>query len=200
MSGLSELLLTALLNHGALILGMTLFLAALGLPLPATMLLMAAGAFSQQGMLAPESTLSAGLVSAIAGDSASYLVGRFGITRVPARFRDGPAWGRAAAVFSRWGAVGVLVTRFLLTPLALPVNLLAGSTHYPLRRFLGAVVLGEMLWVGLFAGAGYWFAGQWELISRIAGDFLGLLAGAAIFALGVVGLVLRLRAADTSRR
>ena len=51
MSELNDLLLTGLLNHGSLLLGLVLFFAALGVPLPATMLLLAAGAFAQQGVL-----------------------------------------------------------------------------------------------------------------------------------------------------
>ena len=44
MTEITDFLLTSLLNHGALVLGSTLFLAALGVPLPATMLVVATGA------------------------------------------------------------------------------------------------------------------------------------------------------------
>jgi membrane-associated protein len=171
---LGEWLLTGLLNHGNTLLGVTLFFAALGIPLPATMLLMAAGVL-------------AATTGAVAGDACSYLLGRFSLNLLPARLLASGGWGQAAAFFARWGGWSVFVTRFLLTPAALPVNLLAGSSLYAWPRFMAAVVTGEALWVLLFGGIGHLFADQWESISRLAGDLVGLLVGAT---LAVVGLYL----------
>ena len=170
MSNLSDLLLTGLLNHGAALLGGTLFLAAFGIPLPATMLLMAAGAFAQQGVLGLPASAAAALAGSAVGDTCSYAVGRFGIVFVPAAWRAGSSWSNAQRLFARWGGWGVFVTRFALTPVALPVNLLAGSTRYPWPRFAGAVLAGESLWVLWVGGAGYLFADRWESMSRIASD------------------------------
>ena len=177
MTTLAELLLTALLNHGALLLGTVLFLAALGVPLPASMLLIAAGAFAQQGVLdAPEAAM-AGLAGAVLGDTGSYGLGRFGAAWFPPRLRDSPAWTRSTVLFARWGGWSIYLSRFVLTPIALPVNLLAGSTCYPIRRYLGAVLAGEATWVLLYGGAGYVFATQWEAISGLVADGVGVLVG-----------------------
>ncbi len=189
MSEISDWLLTALLNHGNALLGATLFLAAFGVPLPATMLLLAAGAFTRQGMLSIEWALIAGIASAVAGDLCSYLLGRFSLRLAPARLRDSDGWQRATLLFARWGGWGVFVSRFLLTPVALPVNLLAGSTHFAWPRFLLAVVAGETLWVFLFGGLGYLFADQWEGVSRLAGDMAGVLLGLVLVLLGLWALV-----------
>src|SRR3990172_4082758 len=51
MTDLSELVLTNLTAYGAWVLGAATLISALGLPLPATMLLLAAGAFMRQGTL-----------------------------------------------------------------------------------------------------------------------------------------------------
>lgn len=177
---MSDLLLTALLNNGALMLGSTLFLAALGLPLPASMVLIAAGAFTQQGVLGVQEAASAALAGAVLGDSGSYGLGRFAAVRIPPRMRASPLWSRSTALFTRWGLLGIFVTRFLLTPVALPVNLLAGSMRYPWSRYLAAVVAGEATWVGLFGGAGYMFAQQWEFISGLATDAGGVLLGGVL--------------------
>ena len=198
MTDITGALLTALINHGQLLLGVVLFLAALGVPLPASMLLLAAGAFSRQGVLDPLTAALTGSVAAASGDLASYALGRGLGARLPARWREGDTWRGAADMFARWGAWAVLVTRFLLTPLALPVNLLAGSTRYPLARFLLPVVVGEVAWVLLFGGLGYVFAQSWERVSAWADDSAGLLLGAALVALGAWGLR-RLKRQDTAR-
>ena len=188
MTDLTGALLTALINHGQLLLGAVLFFAALGVPLPATMLLMAAGAFARQGVVDPVSAALTGSVAAVAGDLTSYALGRGLGTRLPQRWREGDAWQSASGLFARWGAWAVLVTRFLLTPLALPVNLLAGGTRYPLPRFLLPVVVGEVAWVLMFGGLGYVFAQSWERVSAWAEDSAGLLLGAALIGLGAWGL------------
>jgi membrane-associated protein len=193
VSGFTDQLLTGLLNYGNPLLGGTLFLAALGVPLPATMMLMAAGAFTRQGVLGIEGAAMAAVLGAISGDGCSYLIGRYGATLLPARWRTGTGQSRVSQLFTRWGGWSVFLTRFLLTPIALPVNLLAGSTHYPWHRYMGAVMLGEVTWVLLFGGLGHYFAGQWEAIGQMTGDVVGLLLGVVLFVLGLSTLVIRSR-------
>ena len=177
MTDLTGALLTALINHGQLLLGAVLFFAALGVPLPATMLLMAAGAFARQGVVDPVSAALTGSVAAVAGDLTSYALGRGLGTRLPQRWREGDAWQSASGLFARWGAWAVLVTRFLLTPLALPVNLLAGGTRYPLPRFLLPVVVGAGLRVRTELGAS----------QRLGRRLCGAAAGCGLDRLGCLG-------------
>ena len=188
MSDLSGALLTALINQGQWLLASVLFLAALGVPLPATMLLLAAGAFARQGVLEPVTSAATGVAAAVAGDMGCYLAGRLMGQRLPLSWRTGPVWLRAADTFTRQGAWAVLLTRFLLTPLALPVNLLAGSTRFPWHRFLLPVMVGEVIWVALFGGLGYVFADRWEWVSAWAEDSVGLLLGGLRAAAGLWGL------------
>jgi len=187
----SDLLLTLLLNQGAALLAGVLFFAALGVPLPATLLLLATGAFVRHGVLPVVWTVAVAWLGAVLGDACSYLLGRWGAHRLPVRITTGPAWQRASTLFGRWGASSVFLTRFLLTPLALPVNLLAGSTRYGLSRFLAAVVLGEAVWVVLFVGLGYTFADHWEWLAQFAGDLVGVLLGAVVLGLGAFLLLRR---------
>jgi membrane-associated protein len=199
VSALSDQLLTALLNHGNLLLGGVLFLAALGLPLPATMLLVATGAFARQGVMELETAGAAALVGAVSGDCGSYLLGRFGAALLPARLRTAADSSSAARLFARWGAWAVFVSRFALTPLALPVNLLAGSTRLGWGLYLTAVLTGETVWVALFGGLGYLFADRWEAISSLAGDLIGILLGIAFVVAGGVAIrVHRRRAPPTA--
>lgn len=185
MSDLASLLLTGLINHGEWLLAGVLFLAALGVPLPASMLLLAAGAFARQGVLDPMSGSLAAWAAAVAGDLASYTVGRLAGNGLPAAWTAGAGWRAAADAFARRGVWAVLVTRFLLTPMALPVNLLAGSTRFPWPNFLWPVVLGEALWVALLAGLGYFFADRWERVSAWAEDSAGVLLGLVLAGAGL---------------
>ena len=182
MTELSELLLTGLINQGSLLLGLCLFLAAFGVPLPATMLLLAARAFARQGVLPWVPAGLAAVTGAVLGDLASYGAGRLAGGRLPARLTGSGGWKQASDLFARRGPWAVFLSRFLFTPVALPINLMAGSTGLGWRRFSVPVVGGELIWVALFGGLGAAFAGSWEAISSLAGDFAGVLLAAVVTA------------------
>jgi membrane-associated protein len=177
MSDLTDTLLTALLAYGAPALGLALLIVALGIPLPATLLLLASGAFARQGMLDAHLAFGLGLLGSVLGDSGSYCLGRCGGALVLKRVEGRAIWRRARASFERRGALAIFLTRFMLTPLALPTNLIAGSSRYAYGRFLALDVLGELVWIALYGGLGYAFADQWETVSDLAGNLTGALIG-----------------------
>ena len=189
MTDFSELVLTGLRTYGEWALGAATLVSALGLPLPATMLLLAAGAFMREGVLNWQAGVILAALGAVLGDSASYLLGRYGGAMVVRRAQTAGTWHQAQGIFERWGGLTVFLTRFLLTPLALPVNLIAGGAHYTLWRFLGSVVSGELLWVLIFSGLGYAFADRWEALSTLVGDLSAVLVGVALLLIG--GYLLR---------
>jgi len=180
MTDLSELVLTSLTAYGAWALGAATLISALGLPLPATMLLLAAGAFMRQGTLNWQAGVFLAALGAMVGDSVSYLLGRYASAVAFRRAQTTATWYQAQGVFQRWGGLAVFLSRFLLTPLASPVNLIAGSTRYTLWRFLGSVVSGELLWVLIFSGLGYAFADRWEALSDLMGNLSAVLMGMAV--------------------
>jgi membrane-associated protein len=197
MIDLSGLLLSGMLTYGIWALGLATLVSAIGVPLPATMILLAAGAFARQGVLNWQSALALAALGAVLGDTASYLLARFGSKLALPRVQTSGAWGRSQKVFERWGGLAVFFSRFLLTPLALPINLLAGGTRYTLWRYVGLVVAGEALWVVTFGGVGYLFADQWEALSALMGNLSGAVAAAA---LGLTGAGYLLRRAWLGRR
>ena len=69
---MSDFLLTQVINFGAPLIGLILLLGALGLPVGASVVVIAAGAFSQQGVLDWYSAIVIGLTGAVIGDALSY--------------------------------------------------------------------------------------------------------------------------------
>jgi membrane-associated protein len=166
-------------------LALVIFVSCLGLPVPSTMLLLAAGAFARTGSLRIELVTPLVLLAAVLGDSCSYLMGRRIGTVLTRRLQGSLSWSRAEHTFDRWGFWAIPLTRFLLTPLALPTNLIAGGGRFPFHRFVGLCFLGEAAWVLLFVGLGYLFASTWRTVGAFAGDLSGWLVGFALAALGV---------------
>jgi membrane-associated protein len=182
---MSEYLLTQIINYGAPLFGLILFLAALGIPLPASLLLIAAGAFSQQGFLDWLSLAVFGFLGAVLGDAISFGMGFYAKNWVSKRFEGSPAWKSARDTFDSQAGMAIYLTRFLITALAVPTNLIAGGSGIQFRRFLLYDSLGELTWVILYGGLGYLFGSQWELVSDFISNFGGLILGIVVLGIGV---------------
>ena len=182
---MSDYLLTQIINYGAPLFGLLLFLGALGIPLPASILLVAAGAFSQQGFLDWFSIAIFGLLGAIAGDAISFGMGFYAKNWVSKRIEGSPTWRNAQKSFDARAGLAIYLTRFLVTALAVPTNLIAGGSGIPFRRFMIYDSLGELTWIVLYGGLGYLFGSQWELVSEFISNFGGLILGLVILGAGM---------------
>jgi membrane protein DedA with SNARE-associated domain len=127
---LQTILLDAMATYGAFALFGAILLAAIGVPLPATFLLVAAGSFVTQGELDLWSVLVAGALGAILGDHIGYGVGRIGghrfVQQMAQRFNGQPMLTHAESTMQRWGGIGVFLSRWLLTAAGPYVNLTSG--------------------------------------------------------------------------
>jgi len=150
----------ALVSHWGY-LGILVFvlLGNLGLPVPEESVLWVAGYLVWQGGFQLPLVLLVGIVSAVAGDSLGYWVGRRYGQPVVARYglwaRLTPPRLETMRLFvQRYGPVAVFLARFVIgfRFLAGP---LAGSLDLPWRSFLLANVLGALVYVPIMVGMGY---------------------------------------------
>ena len=182
---MSEFLLTQIINYGAPLIGLILLLGALGLPIGASVVVIAAGAFSQQGFLNWKNAILIGLAGAIIGDSLSYGMGYFAKGWTQKRFGNSPTWTNASQSFQKRAGLVVFFSRWLMTTIAIPINLIAGGTGYKFSHFLFFDVLGEIAWILLYGGLGYWFGSEWELVYEFVSNFGWLIVGLIIFGFGI---------------
>ena len=182
---LSSLVLGWMAAYGAPMVAGMLFLGGLGLPLPGTLIVIASGAFIRQSLLDIYFTPSLGYLGTIAGDIGLYSVGFFASGWIETRFGQTTAWKNAHALFERRGGIAIFLTRWLLTAVAFPITLIAGSSGYRFRKFLLYALLGELTWFGVYGGLGYAFGSQWELISDFISNFSGFAVGALALGVGI---------------
>ncbi|MCL4271359.1 MAG: DedA family protein [Anaerolineales bacterium] len=181
---MSDFLLTQVINYGAPLLWVVVFIGGLGIPLPCTVLVIAAGAFARQDILPWHTTALVSILSVVIGDSLSYSFGYYASQRVIGRFGGSPRWLEAEQAFQKWGPLSIFFSRFLVTAIALPVNLISGTTRYPFRKFIVYDALGEIVWIFGYGGLGYLFGSQWEVVSEFLSDFGGLVLGVLLFIIG----------------
>jgi membrane protein DedA with SNARE-associated domain len=184
--------LAALLVYGYPVLGLTLFLGALGLHLPSALAMVVAGSLAAQGQMSWLPAGAVGVGGSVLGDVAGYSLGRalsqeflerqgrwIGLT--PARR------ARIDHLFERWGAVTVVLSRSLLSFLGPAVNVLAGAGRYSLPRFLPLDVAGRVIWTSAYLGLGYSLGVGIEAAADFLGSASGLLISlAALAGLGIV--------------
>lgn len=180
----SEQLLGDLSYYGMpLLFGITVA-ASIGIPLPMSLLLIAAGSFADHGEMNGPAVIAVASLGAILGDQIGYVIGRWGDRKLTARVSrwmgSEERLTQAEEHARKWGGVGIFLTRWLLTPLGPFVNLVSGFASYPWHRFVMWDVLGEVLWVLLYVSLGQIFAHRVQALS----SFLGQITW-AMLALGV---------------
>jgi membrane-associated protein len=182
---MSDFLLTQVINFGAPLIGFILLLGALGFPIGASVVVIAAGAFSQQGVLNWPNVILIGLIGAVIGDTLSYGMGHYAKSWTEQRFGNSPAWINASNSFQKRAGLAIFLTRWLITAVAIPTNLIAGGSGYKFSHFLLYDVIGELTWIVLYGGLGYWFGSQWELVYDFISNFGGLILGLVILGFGI---------------
>ncbi len=190
---LNALILTWIIDYGPLVVSAALLVGALGIPVPGTIIVIAVGAFVRQELLSLYSTPFLALGGAVIGDVAVYGVGRFASRWIERRFGQSTAWRKSRDYFEQRGGIAIYLTRWLLTPLAVPTNLVAGSSGYPFVKMLMFDVAGEVTWIALYGGLGYSFGSQWELISELISNFSGLIVSVLAIGVGIYMLIRFLR-------
>jgi membrane protein DedA with SNARE-associated domain len=182
---MSDFFLTQVINLGTPLIGFILLLGALGFPVGASVVVIAAGAFSQQGILDWPSAIVIGLVGAVVGDTLSYSIGHYAKGWTLKRFGNSPTWVNASQSFQNNAGWAIFLTRWLITAIAIPTNLIAGGSGYKFSHFLLYDVTGELTWIVLYGGLGYWFGSEWELVYDFMSNFGGLILGLVIFGFGI---------------
>lgn len=178
---ITDQLLGALSQYGLPVLFGVIVIAAAGIPLPISMMLVAAGSFVELGEMKLWQVIVVASAGAVIGDQIGYALGRWGGHRFTERMRrrrkGSEKLEQAQAFAKRWGAAGIFLTRWLITPLGPWLNLTSGMTGYPWTRFFVWDLLGEVLWVVLYVMLGMLFSGRVQALVEVLGNLAWVIVG-----------------------
>ena len=188
-------LLSVISHHGYLFLAIVCFAEAIGLPLPAALALLTAGAVAAYGGLHFYLVFGIALVAMIGGDVILYFMGRvsgWALLGILCRLSANPETCilRSAEYFYRRGKQTLLFAKFIpgINTMSPP---LAGSMKMRLGNFLQFDTLGAAFYVGAYSLAGYLFSDALRAITR--GLRSAGFAAEVVFAIGLaVYLVYRI--------
>ncbi|EAR50194.1 hypothetical protein OG2516_04938 [Oceanicola granulosus HTCC2516] len=184
---MTETLLALVPQYGPPLLAAAVFLSCFALPVPASILLLAAGGFAAVGDLSMVSVALAAFAGLAAGDHTVYALGRKGGTRVFARVaRHAAPLERAQVALANRGGPVIFLSRWLFSPLGPYVNFAAGAAGQRWRSFALWGTAGELVWLTIYLGLGYSFTGSLEDASNLVMNaLLAIGAGVVTIALGV---------------
>jgi membrane protein DedA with SNARE-associated domain len=186
---MTDWLLSGLVSSGIPLLFLTTFLSCLLVPVPSSLVMLAAGAFAAGGELPIGGVLIAAYLGAVLGDQTGYVAASLAkapIERALAgKAKAARMMEHARARLARRGGLTVFLTRWLMSPLGPYVNLTAGATGFSWARFTLGSTSGEAVWVAVYAGLGWAFASNIEMIAELSGNITAALAaGFVAFLLG----------------
>ena len=188
-----------LLTYGYLLLFAWVLVGQLGIPLPATPILLAAGALSAEGQLSFSLALLAGLFGSLTADTTWFFIGRkhgHHVLRLLCKLSMEPTIcvRRTQDSFGRRRQVTLMFAKFVpgLATLAAPV---AGQNGMAYGEFLLFDVIGATAWVGALLVAGRLFGDALKRDPSLL-DWVGRFSGALLL-LGILvffaGRILRRR-------
>ena len=181
-------LLSLISQHGYLFLAVVCFAEAVGLPLPAALAILTAGAVAAYGNLHFYLVFGVGFLAMISGDVILYFAGRvsgWALLGLLCRLSANPETCilRSAEYFYRRGKQTLLFAKFIpgINTMSPP---LAGSMKMRLGDFLQFDALGAAFYVGAYSLAGYLFSDALRAITR--GLRSAGFAAEVIFGIGVI--------------
>src|SRR5213078_2244788 len=181
-----------LVRHGAAVLFAAVFIEQMGVPLPATPWLVAAGALAGTGRMSGIVAFSAATFGSLVADLIWFYLGRhYGnrVLKLLCRISLEPVScvRRTQNVFTRYGMRGVVAAKFIpgLSTLAPP---LAGSSGVSAPRFFFFDGLGSLLYSACFILLGVLFSHQLEQViaalASLGSGALGVVVGLAALYIG----------------
>ncbi|MEF3047512.1 DedA family protein [Pseudotabrizicola sp. L79] len=186
---MTDWLLALVPTYGLWLIAGTTFASCLALPIPASVIMLAAGGFAAAGDLVLWQVVVSALSGALAGDQVGYGAGRMGggpfldrIAKAPSRAK---VVTKARSTMEAKGGIAVFLSRWLFSPLGPYVNVISGAMRHNWLRFTLWAALGEVVWCSLYVLMGRGFAGNLSAASDMLGSILGLVAsGTAVLGLG----------------
>ena len=180
--------LSSLLLYRYLALFLIMAVSAFGFPLPASLLLVAAGAFTAQDYFDLRSVLAVAFFGCLVGDGFGYwlsyrygqeLLARIGLRRL---FKS-KRYLKIEKSFEFHSGKIIFLSRFLVSSVGPVVNILSGVVRIKGRKFFGHIIPGEAIYVLLYCLGGYLLGSEWQGIVGILANLGVIIASLVLLAL-----------------
>ena len=184
---MTDFLLPLVPEFGLYIVGLTVFLAAIGVPLPSSVVLLTSGGLAATGDLVLYQLLITTVFAYVVGDQLAFAVGSLAgpgwLESLKKRRRLGGVLKKAESLYDSHGILAVFLSRTVLSPSGPCVAYLSGASKMKHATFTVTALSGTVTWTVVYGLMGYVFTGQVPTIS----DFVAALLAVSVALLFAVG-------------
>lgn len=159
------------------------FLSCLLVPIPASLMILFAGALVATGAMPLWAALAAPYAGVVLGDQAAYWAGRGAggpLRRLLARRGAAPLVAVAEARLRENAAATLFLSRWLITPIAPYVTVLAGAARVGWAAMTAHSVAGRAIWVAGYVAMGWAFADTLDAAGASIGQTVLGITGLAV--------------------
>jgi len=184
---MTDILLAFATDYGLYVVSVVVFLAALGIPLPASILVLTSGGLAATGDVSLVELFVWTLAAYVLGDQTAYQLGKIA---GPSIFKKLSSYRRLSSLVSKsegfyekYGLFAILLSRTVVSPSGPYIAYLCGTWRMKRPLFTLTALVGSGLWTLMYIVLGYTFAGSVPEISDLMASIM-LVSIAVLFTLG----------------
>ena len=181
---MTETLLSLVPTYGLWLIFASVFLSCLALPVPSSVLVLAAGGFAAAGDLVLWQVIASALAGFVAGDQTAFQIGRLGgaplLDRLSSHARLGKPLSKARAMLDQRGASAVFLSRTVLSPVGPYVGILGAALGLRWLAFVTGALPGAATWATTYSLLGYTATDRLAQSASLLGWLLGALVALAL--------------------
>ncbi len=173
---MTELLLTLVPVYGMYAVAVIVFLAALGIPLPSSVLVVTCGGLAASGDLNIIQLMVTTAICYAVGDQVAFAIGAAAgpqqIEKMKRRPKLEKLVNKAENLYSKHGSFAVFLSRTVLSPIGPSMAYLSGASKMNRLQFSVLSALGIALWSAAYSLLGYISAGNLPVVSDLVASIL----------------------------
>ena len=181
---MTEFFLGLIPDYGLYVVFISVLLAGLAIPLPSSMVVLAAGGFAAVGDLSLWRLLAVCFFAFCLADQLAFQIARFAgdplLHRMRSSNRIGAMLNRSESMVNQHGLKAVVLSHTIVSPTAPYVNFLCGAGSMGWRSFSVAACSGSALWTLVLVSIGFLFSGRLPQLTNLTVDLAILSAALAI--------------------
>ncbi|RVU85900.1 DedA family protein [Leucothrix sargassi] len=184
---MTDLLLAFATDYGLYVVASVVFLAALGIPLPASVIVLTSGGLSATGDILLIELFVWTLTAYVLGDQSTYQIGKMVgpniLDKLSGHKRLAPVVTKSERFYEKYGLLAILMSRTIISPCGPYVAYISGAWEMDRLRYTLTALAGAAIWTSVYIALGYTFAGNVPEISDLMASIM-LVSLAILFTLG----------------
>lgn len=184
---MTDTLLAFATDYGLYIVSIVVFLAAMGIPLPSSILVLTSGGLAASGDLSVVQLFVWTIIAYMLGDQTAYQIGK---VAGPHLFDKISKYKRLVAmerksekIYRKFGVFAVILSRTVISPSGPYISYICGAWAIQRVKYTLAALAGSSIWASAYITLGYTFAGEVPEISKLMRSIM-LVGVAVLFSLG----------------